>query len=324
MNRTLLSRITAFTATPGGRRLSAAARRVFVAGLLAYLLYQLYQIGWREVLTSFPTHPLFYLSFFVIYAALPVSEVFIYRAAWGYRIRDALPVFVQKRVYNKDLLGYSGEVLLYMWARKNLALPDREIFGTVKDNAIISSVASTLFAIATVGALLLTGQVAVGPSLGAGHPLYVALAVGAAAVATLLLLRFRRAIFRLNGRQVGLLFGIHLLRLLLTHVLQVFQWWIVLPGVPLRAWFTYLALLIVTSRIPFIPGRDFIFLGASLELSQTLMAPQAAVAALMTAQTVVDKLLNFVVFGLVTALAGRRLPPPDPSALEQAAEEAHG
>ncbi len=296
MLTTVAARLQRWSETRTGTLALKAGRYLFLGGILTYLLVQLTRIGWMNVWKSLPDTPIFYAAFLLIYFSLPIAETLIYRSAWRFRLIEAFPVFLKKRVLNKDVLGYSGEVFLYLWAKKHLRLGDRDILGSIKDNTIISSVASTFFAVVALAALFFTGQIAVGEHLTRHDAAYVTVAVLAVSMLVLLAARFRRMIFRLRGRTLLVLFTIHLGRLVVTHTLQVVQWAAVLPEVSLKVWFTYLALLMVTSRIPLIPGRDFIFLGAGLGLSRMMDVSSAAIAAMLLAATVLDKVLNFIMF----------------------------
>jgi hypothetical protein len=54
--------------------------------------------------------------------------------------------------------------------------------------------------------------------------------------------------------------------------------------------------LVVVERLPFLPSRDLVFLGASVELSKTMPVAAAAVAGMFLVQSGVFKLLHLAVF----------------------------
>ena len=81
---------------------------------------------------------------------------------------------------------------------------------------------------------------------------------------------------------------------------QVVQWMVVMPEVSLQTWFSFLAVLLVISRIPLLPSRDLIFVGAGIELSRFLDVPPAPIAGMLLVQSVLDKLLNLVLFTLLS------------------------
>src|SRR5699024_9745434 len=98
-------------------------RYVLQIGIIGYLIYKLYEIGFANVTEALPLNPLFYLLFILIYFSLPVSEIFIYRIGWSFNSFKAFLVFVQKKVLNTDVLGYSGEFYLFYWAKDKLKVP---------------------------------------------------------------------------------------------------------------------------------------------------------------------------------------------------------
>ncbi|ARA93920.1 MAG: hypothetical protein D6685_15525 [Bacteroidetes bacterium] len=316
-------RLDAFARTDRGRLTLKAGRLLFVAAVVTLLAYQLTTIGWRDVLTSLPTTPWFYVIYGMLYFLLPVFEAGIYHRLWRLPVRALFPVLIRKRVLNNDVVGYSGEVYLYLWARKRLAGGERFAFHSIKDNAIASSVASTAALILLVGGFLLTGQVALVDLIGNRDPLYIAFGLVALGVLAALGLRFRKTIFTLPIRTVLLLAGIHLMRFLLMYTLQVVQWWVVLPEAPLRVWATILVVGTLMSRIPLVPARDLLSLGAMLGVSGLLDASQAVIAGMLVVRSGLDKLLNVGLFTLTAwwdRRHGRPLPDPEITPQHPAAE----
>lgn len=313
----LKERWSAFAASKRGRRLIKAVRGLVVAGIVVYLVYRLSRIGWEEMWTSLPETPYFYLTVLVMYFILPVSESLIYGMAWDVPPRHCMPVLLRKRVLNVDVLGYSGEVYLFAYARDHVKRSAREIALVIKDNLILSSLISVSTAIVLLVGLLLSGQVALEAFLDRPAPGYVA---GAAFVLVLgvgLLVRFRGAIFHLSEALLGKIAGVHAARFLLGYALQVVQWWVVLPDAPFSAWATLLVVFVVTNRIPFLPSRDLVFAGAGIELSSALGVPVATVAGMLLVRSVIDRVLNVGFFAGTTLWERRRVAAEDVSAFEQ-------
>ncbi len=316
----LSTRYAAFKDTPAGQRVQRVGRRLVFALLVGYLLYQFSKIGWADILTSLPTSPLFYVIFLLLYFALPVTESLVYSLTWPSTLRQNLPAFLKKRVYNKDFLGYSGEVYLYTWARRNVQMSARAILSAIKDNTIVSSAASTVFAVSLLVAFLALGDVGL---LGWDAATGARVAWGAVAVTVVLVVAavlLRRRLFGIGARLLGVTFVIYFLRLVAMNVLQVGQWSLAVPGVGWRAWFVFLAVQVIVSRIPFLPARDLVFLGASVEVAAALGIDRAAVAGMLVALSACDKTLNLLLFTLVSAFdrdAGRGpepLPPDEADA----------
>lgn len=298
-------RLQAFADSPTGATLRTWAQRLLTLGIVGYLLVRFSQIGWGEILRELPTNGWFYVIFLLLYMMLPLSESVIYRVAWGTSFWTNLPVFIKKRVYNKDFFGYSGEAYLYAWARRHVALPGRRILGIIRDNVVLSGFGSTVFAVLLLAAFLAVGNVEVlGISRGEGL-VYFALAAGTLVAAAILGARFRGRLFALPGRVLGLAFLLHFGRLLAMNVLQVMQWDLVIPGVGWQSWFVLLAAQVVISRLPLLPARDLLFLGASVELAAGLGVPRAAMAAMFVVLSALDKGLNLVLFALVSVLDRR-------------------
>ena len=307
-------RMRTLAALPSARRMGAWLRVAFVAGILTYLALRFTEIGWREIASSLPTHPLFYLIFLFQYFCLPLTEYTIYRSMWRIPFRSGFPMLLKKRVYNKDVLGYSGEVYLYTWLKRRMGLRDREAISTLKDHALVSAATSTAFGGTVLAALLLSGRLAVFEGFVRSHAASIFAVAVLVGVVALLVARFRRVLFQLPARRLGLIAGVHFGRHTVLSVLQVVQWAVVLPGIGIDVWFTFLAMQIVTSRIPLLPARDAVFLGAGLQLSLAIDVPTAGIASMLLLATIMDKALNLVLFASVSwfGRAGhRKNVPPD-------------
>jgi hypothetical protein len=232
----------------------------FLAGIVGYLAYQLTDIGWERVWASLPTTPWFYVLFLLMYATLPATEVVLYGAAWGARYRDLLPALLRKRVLNNDVLGYSGETYFYLWAYRETNLEALDIARTIKDNVIISSVASTSVAFSLLALFFVTGQIDL---LTQSLPSETSTLAAGVAVVILIVsvgVNFRRALFSLPSRILWLIGGGHLLRFGLNNGFQVLQWAVVIPEVSASTWITLLALYIVIQQVPFVPSQGLVFM----------------------------------------------------------------
>ena len=292
-----------FVQSERGRFLLKWARIVFLMGILGYLALKLSEIGWMAVWEALPTHPLFYLFFLLLYVSLPLTEMLIYRVTWRYDVRRSLPAFFKKRVYNRDVMGYAGEVYFFAWARKNVDLNDKEIAKTVRDNNIISSAASTLIALVLLGVFLYIGYFRITDLINDQVLSYL---IGGGLLVAVLIplgLRFRKYIFSMALSTTLLIFAIQCGRLLVGQVLQISQWAVVMPDVNLSVWFTFAAVSIILTRIPFIPNQSLIFLGVGVELSSTVGIPEAAMFSMLGVLAALDKLLNF---GLLAFMAFQR------------------
>lgn len=295
---TLQARWSAFASSTAGKRILTAIRYLLIAGILGYLVYQLSDIGWGEVLRSLPTTPWFYVIVVVMYFILPFSEVLIYGRVWKLKARESLPILLRKRVLNTDVVGYSGEVYLFSWAKQRASEGEaRSIALAIKDNLIISSMMSVGTAVVILLALLATGLVALDDFLDNPTSGYLIAGGVVVALGIGLLVQFRRSIFTLPRRFLRWMCAVHGGRFLLSYVLQVAQWWVVIPEAPFSAWATLLAVLIVTNRIPFLPSRDLFFAGAGIGMATGLNIPVATVAGMLLVRSALDRLMNVGFFG---------------------------
>jgi hypothetical protein len=285
---------------PRVRKAGQIFRRILVVAIIGIIIYQLFDIGWREVLTSLPTHPLFYILFVVLYLSLPVAEVFIYQQVWKVRKWDSFKAFLTKRVYNEEVMGYSGEFYLFMWARKHLDKGDAEVLKNVRDNNILSSVNSNLVAFSLVGVLIFTGIIELENLVGDVNLVYVAAAIVILAVFIGLFIQFRKYLFALSLKKAAIVFSIYFVRFIIHHGLMIVQWAVVIPGTPLSIWFLFLAIIIVVNRIPFIPSRDLVFMWAGIELSRTLNMATASVAGMLLVSSALRKCTNLILFLVIS------------------------
>lgn len=309
---------TTFSASPHGKRIVKVLRGVMLAVICGLLAYQLSDIGWGDIWNALPQQPWFYVILLLMYLLLPTSEAVIYSRLWGVRLRESMPVFFRKRVLNADVLGYSGEVYLYLWAKDRLPMAKKEIMASIKDNLIVSSMASLTAAILLLGVLLATGFVALGDFVDNTAQLYVGGSVVLGLLGGLLMVRFRRVLFSLPRRDVQVLGAVHVSRFLLGYVLQVLQWWVVLPGAPFETWALLLVVFVLINRIPFLPSSDLVFVSAGAGLSPMLDVPVAPVVGMLLVRSAIDRLLNAAFFGATLLVRKTRSVPAGGVAVDAA------
>ena len=309
--------------SPLGRRLLTGLRWGFMAAILAYLAYQFTDIGWRRVWTSLPTTPWFYILLLLMYATLPLTEVVLYGKIWDAKAGPLLPALLRKRVLNNDVLGYSGEAYFSLWAHRHTPLEYREIFETIKDNTILSSVASTSVAFLLLTIFFLSGQIELLTQSLPGDPSTLAAGIAIVILVVSVGVNFRRTIFSLPPSVLFFIAAGHFVRFVLNNGFQVTQWAVVIPDVSVGNWITLLALHIVIQQVPFVPSRGLVFMSAGVGLSGPLQIPEAALASMLLAQTLLDRALNFLTYvgtsALDAATAGERAALEDLSLPDEAA-----
>lgn len=210
----------------------------------------------------------------------------------------SIPVFLLKKIYNKDVFGYSGEVYFYLWARKTLDIRDAEIIKIVKDNNIISSIASTLVAIGLLSIFLFTDQIKIIDWIADQNQAYIWGGVIFVTVLVMVFIKFRHKVISMPMKIASAIFGIQAFRLILGQALNVLMYYVVMPETPLYIWFTLLSVEIVLTRIPLIPNRDLIYVGMSIGIAEGLAVSTSDIAALMVTKSVLNKASNFIAFGL--------------------------
>ena len=289
-------RWTRFSATPRGKRTIKAVRTLVVTLIVGLLIYQLTKIGWQRILGSLPTQPLFYLLVLGMYFLLPVTESLIYGRLWSLHPLQGVWVMIRKRVLNVDVVGYSGEIYLFLWAKGRVAEAPRRIMGVIKDNLIVSSASSLLAAGLLIGGLLAAGVLDLEAILPSPSMIQIGLGVFAAVLLPLAFYRFRRVIFSLSRRLLAFLALAHVSRFLIGYVLQVAAWWVVIPSASFQTWAILLVLFVVINRIPFMPSSDLVFVSAGAGIAPMLDVPLAPVVSMLLVRSAVDRVLNLILF----------------------------
>lgn len=320
------SEIGTFFKSPLGKKIGHWLRRLFVVAVIGLLLYQLTGIGWSKVFFALPTNPLFYVIFAVIYISLPVAEIFIYRLSWRFSIKKILPVFMIKRVYNKDVIGYSGEAFFYLWAQKNIDEDHAQIFKTIKDYNILSSIASTSVALGLFSLFLLTQHIQLFHWFNEYNRMY--LYIGDIFLVMLIggLIVFRHVVISMPMSRAGMIFSILCGRLILTQFLMIWQWHIILPNVDMNVWYTLISVGLLIDRIPLLPNLDVLSANASIKISPLLKAPTVVIAAIMLVNNALTKLIDVTLVGISSLIIDGHVAsiPGKENTEELAAEFANG
>ncbi len=280
--------------------LATWGRRLMVLGVLVFLIYQLSGVGWANIWKDIPTQPLFYLIFVGMYLGLPVAESFIYRMIWGVSFRDIFPEMIKKRVFNKEILNYSGEANLFLWAKDKLDSSGRHILRDIKDNTVVSSLTSMLIALTLLSTFLLTGVIPLELVLGRVHLGWVIGGGICVAMLIALALRFRKSVIALPASMVRKLFGMHAGRLVFVQTLQILQWMTVMPDVPVVAWFIPLSAQIVANQIPFMPSKDLLVAAASPAFAGMMDVSISGMASMLLVTAALDKLFNVILFSYLS------------------------
>ena len=226
----------------------------------------------RGLTAMLPASPAFWLVFAGYYLFAPATEWLIFRRLWSLPRRGFLAL-LRKRVSNEILLGYSGEIYFYGWARRNMALTGTP-FGAVKDVAILSAAVGNA---ATLALLAVSWPLIGALRLGMSGEL-LAISIGTIALSSLGALLFRRTLNSVPAAELRYITLLHSLRIVVTTVLAALLWHMVMPGAPLVWWLLLSTLRLLVSRLPFVPNKDVVFAG----IATFLIGRTAEVSELLT------------------------------------------
>jgi hypothetical protein len=258
----------------------------FSAAILLVIVIELRRLNFATVLGLIPVSAAFWATFFTYYFSPVIGDWIIYRHLWRLPRIAFLPL-MRKLVSNELLLGYSGEVYFYSWARKNARLHAAP-FGAVRDVSILSAVAGNGLTFVMVVALWPIIR-----KLSLSGPIFnwslLALAVSSFGIVLL-----QRRFLSLSRRELGFVLTIHTLRICATTALGILLWHIALPGQPLMLLVVLGALRLLLSRLPFLPNKEAAFAaGILLLLGKN---DQVTVVVTMVATVVV---IAHIAFGLI-------------------------
>ena len=285
-----------WTETSRGKMTFVWLRRLFVVLIVAYLFYQIYDIGVAEVIAALPRIPAFYIIFVFAYLLLPFSELLIYKTILPIPAKAGFLAFLRKKILNTDVIGYSGEAYLFVWMQDTLPVKTKQIFQAIKDNTIISSVASTFTAIVLMTVFALTGTV---DFLSFIPPHIAMLILGLLVTLLLALFLFGNRLISMGKAAAFKIYSIHQVRLVIVFGLEVFNWSLVLPEVAWSVWFTFLAIKIIASRIPLLPSQDVLFVAVGIEFSKHLAVSSAAIGGVFLAGNILSKIISLVFFSMM-------------------------
>ena len=286
---------------PSAKLALKALQVVLVGGVVIYLINRISDIGWGEVRRSLPGTPWFYVLFALMYFVIPVTELITYRAMhWPIRFWASLPMFVRKRVYNYAVMSYSGEAYMFLWAKRHLGMRGRQLVSMIKDNNLLSGLASNSFTLLLVAAFFATGQLDTITRAAPDTSSYILATVLVGVLMVLLVLGLNRRIMGLPFNMAAKVTGIHAARVVMILLLQTAQWAVVFPHVSALTWLLFLTAQMVLTRLPFLPNQDLMMVGLGMSLTHYVDAPEAAVAGMFLVSGALFQAFNLGCF-LLTA-----------------------
>ncbi len=293
-------RLTKLSTTRRGKRILRIARASFTISIVLFMVWQLREVEFRSVFQGLPRNPGFYVLLVVLYFLLPVIQFLAYRVVWDFRPGPAIRAFIKKRILNRDVLGYSGEVYIFAWARDHVAMRSRALMECIRDMNIISAVASTLIAILLLAFFALEGQVNVRDLIGETQAAVLIGGIGGSLILFVIVFTRRKWLFSMPWKQTRIVFGLHVVRVLVRQLLEITMWHLAMPEVPLETWFTYAAASIIVYRLPFIPNQDLLTMAVAVSIAGAMTVSEAHIAAVFGAVALVNRLINLLFFATLS------------------------
>ncbi|MEO0410366.1 MAG: hypothetical protein AAF221_00820 [Pseudomonadota bacterium] len=272
------NRVETAADTPAARTALHILRGLVWALVLYVIVSRLGAIGWQTIANHLPTSAPFYAFIAVFYVIQPLGETIIFRHLWRVKITKLTAIMFRKRVYNFALMSYSGEAVLFLWARKAVALSDRSILASIKDNVVLSALVSNCATVLMVVFFLATGQMQRFFHVSPNIQLYAGLAAALATILAFSVLKFRSNLLALSNQSFGIVLAVHTARFGISLFLQAAIWAMALPTVPLDTWFVLATLQLVLTRVPFLPNQDLVFLALVVSVAGFVEAETGAVA----------------------------------------------
>lgn len=231
------------------RILGAALSGLMIVGLA----WELFDHGLAGVELVAPDSPWFYAFFTLAYLSPPLFDFVIFRRLWRLPL-DGFGALVRKRIANDVVIGYSGDVFFYAWARARLKMVAAP-FGAVKDVTILSGIAGNIVTVAMLAVAMPFAFELFTPS----QLRMLAWSAGVAVGVSGLLLLFSRRVFSLPARVLSWIFGLHCVRLVLGSLAFGVASYFAMPWVSIKWWLFLAAGRLVVARLPLLPNKDLLF-----------------------------------------------------------------
>ena len=264
--------------------------------LLGIVVYGLSHIGWGKIIAARPSAWSFYVALVIPFFVQPIADLVLYRNLLGVGRALPLTIFLRKRYMNTLMLDYSGEVYLFLWARKHLDLKDSLILHAVKDSSVLSAAAG-LVVLWLMLLVLIVDHILKIPALAIGKwPLML---IGSVPLLLgLALFIGNRKLTALSRGQIVSTFAIHLSRAVITLWLEYLIWWLsgALPGA--ADCLKFVALRLLLTRLPFIPSKDIVWVGVGMAAAGTMAVSAAHVAAVLVMMTAIGLVQDLTIVGL--------------------------
>ena len=257
--------------------------------LLFIIGRRLAELGWREIWIARPGAVGFYVLLVLQFFIQPFGDYLVYRNLWGRANTPPMAVILRKRLLNTFMLDYSGEAFFYFWAQARLKLAPGMLVHAIKDSNVLSAGAGLAMIYVMVLMLLASGGLHIPAALSAHGWLYVLAGTVPLILCAGLVLGHRK-LTALSRSQIAATFIIHFTRSLLVLAVE-FGLWELSGALPSAvACLQFVALRLVVTRLPLVPNKDLIFVGAGIAaagMTNLSVTPVATVLVILAAADLV-------------------------------------
>ena len=277
--------VARLAASPAGRFTVQVLRWGVPVALLAIIGHRLTQLGWREIWAARPANPGFYALLVLQFFLQPFGDYLVYRNLWGGVNTPPMAVILRKRLLNTFMLDYSGEAFFFFWAQARLKLAPGMLVHGIKDSNLLSGGAGLAMVYLMLLGLLAVGGLHIPASLNTHGWLY-AVAGSLPLILCAVLVLGHRKFTALSRGQLATTFGIHFGRAMSVLAVEFGLWQLsgALPSAV--ASLQFVALRLVVTRLPLVPNKDLIFVGAGIAaagMTHVSVTPVATVLVILAA-----------------------------------------
>jgi len=269
--------------------------------LLLVIGRRLTELGWREIWIARPGAIGFYVLLVLQFFIQPFGDYLVYRNLWGSANTPPMAVILRKRLLNTFMLDYSGEAFFYFWAQARLKLAPGMLAHAIKDSNVLSAGAGLTMIYVMVLTLLAGGGLHIPVALSAHGWLYGLIGSVPLILCAGLVLGHRK-LTALNRKQLAATFAIHFTRSLLVLAVE-FGLWELSGALPSAvACLQFVALRLVVTRLPLVPNKDLIFVGAGIAAAGMTNLSVTPVATVLVILAAADLILAATVASLALLL----------------------
>ena len=226
---------------------------VMTGAMLAGIARELFDHGLTGLTRTLPRGPGFYLLFLLSYFTLPAVDFLIFRRLWQVPAA-AFGALNRKRVANDLLIGVTGDLYFYAWARARLNMVAAP-FGAVKDVTLMSGMAGNTAALLLAAIALPLGYQLIDPDV--LRAMLWSVALTGAMVGLILFLS--PIVFSLPSHDLWWIYRWSLARIAVGSLLLALAWHFALPQVSVLMWVFLMAGRLLVSRLPFLPNKEALF-----------------------------------------------------------------